>query len=114
MLRSARWQRNGVEWSCFTKEVDSKMENLPKKPNLSLRIAHFSDILTSAVTTYVGNGMDESWKDLLHDAMSNSDEPNMWKVIQGLNGTPDANSPMKLCHTIVALSPSPKPKLTFS
>ena len=58
--------------------------------------------------------MDESWKDLLHDAMSNSDEPNMWKVIQGLNGTPDANSPMKLCHTIVALSPTPKPKLTFS
>ena len=25
--------------------------------------------------------------------MSNSDDPNMWKVIQGLNGTPDANSP---------------------
>ena len=25
--------------------------------------------------------------------MSNSDGPNMWKVIQGLNGSPDANSP---------------------
>ena len=25
--------------------------------------------------------------------MSNSDGPNMWKVIQGLNSTPDANSP---------------------
>ena len=25
--------------------------------------------------------------------MSKSDGPNMWKVIQGLNGTPDANSP---------------------
>ena len=25
--------------------------------------------------------------------MSNSDDPNMWKVIQRLNGTPDANSP---------------------
>ena len=35
----------------------------------------------------------ESWKTLLQDAMSNSDGPNMWKVIQGLNGTPDANSP---------------------
>ena len=34
----------------------------------------------------------ESWKNL-QDAMSNSDGPNMWKVIQGLNGTPDANSP---------------------
>ena len=27
--------------------------------------------------------------------MSNSDKPKMWKVIQGLNGTPDANSPNK-------------------
>ena len=35
----------------------------------------------------------ESWKNLLQDAMSNSDGPNMWKVIQGLNGTLDANSP---------------------
>ena len=35
----------------------------------------------------------ESWKDLHQDAMSNSDDPNMWKVIQGLNDTPDANSP---------------------
>ena len=26
-------------------------------------------------------------------AVMNSDGPNMWKVIQGLNGTPDANSP---------------------
>ena len=34
-----------------------------------------------------------SWKNLLQDVMSNSDGPNMWKVIQGLNGTPDANSP---------------------
>ena len=35
----------------------------------------------------------ESWKMLHQDAMSNSDNPNMWKVIQGLNGTPDVNSP---------------------
>ena len=36
----------------------------------------------------------KSWKNFLQDAMSNSDGgPNMWKVIQGLNGTPDANSP---------------------
>ena len=25
--------------------------------------------------------------------MSNTGSPNMWKVIQGLNGIPDANSP---------------------
>ena len=35
----------------------------------------------------------ESWKDLLQDAMMNSDYPNMSKVIHGLNGTLDANSP---------------------
>ena len=35
----------------------------------------------------------ESWKNLLQDAMYNSDGHNMWKVIQGLSGTPDANSP---------------------
>ena len=35
----------------------------------------------------------ESWRNLLKNAMSNSDGPNMWKVIQGLNSTPDANSP---------------------
>ena len=28
--------------------------------------------------------------------MSNSEGPNTWKVIQGLNGTPDANSPNKV------------------
>ena len=37
----------------------------------------------------------ESWKDLLQDAMSNSVGPSMWKVIQGLNGSPDANSPIE-------------------
>ena len=34
----------------------------------------------------------ESWKDLLQDALSNSDSQNMWKVIQGLNGGPVAMS----------------------
>ena len=37
----------------------------------------------------------QSWKDLIQDAMSNADGPNIWKVIQGLNGSPDANSPNK-------------------
>ena len=35
----------------------------------------------------------ESWKNLLQDVMSNSDGPNMWNVIQGFSGTPDANAP---------------------
>ena len=44
-------------------------------------------------TEAINEAKTESWKNLLQDAMSNSDGPNMWKVIQGLNGTPDANSP---------------------
>ena len=47
----------------------------------------------------------ESWENLLQDAMSNSDGPNMGKVIQGLNGTPDANSSNEAmyrnCRTII-------------
>ena len=139
--RAARWRRNGVDWPCFTNEVESKMSNLPDEPNLSLRVSRFNDILISAATTHVGKSKSskkskpwmtphvrakirtrnslrqtihqnrqewidacreateaineaktESWKDLLQDAMSNSDGPNTWKVTQGPNGTPDANS----------------------
>ena len=46
-------------------------------------------------TEAINEAKTESWKNLLQDAMSNSDGPNMWKVIPGLNGTPDANSPNK-------------------
>ena len=139
--RSARWCRNGVDWSSFTNDVETKMSNLPNEPNLSLRVSRFNDILISAATTHIGkskpsrrskpcitpyvrakirnrnhlrqtihqnrqewidacreatkainDAKTESWKNLLQDAMLNSDGPNMWKVIQGLNGTPDANS----------------------
>ena len=118
------------------------MNNLPNKPNLSLPVCRFNDILFSAATTHFGKSKlskrsepwmtphvrakicncnllrqtihqnrlewidacheaneaineakTESWKNLLQDAMTSSDGPNMWKVIQGLNGTPDANSP---------------------
>ena len=44
-------------------------------------------------TEAINEAKTESWKDLLQDAMSNSDGPNMWKVIQGLKGTPDTNYP---------------------
>ena len=44
-------------------------------------------------TKAINEAKTESWIDLVQDAMSNSDVPNMWKVISGLNGTPDANSP---------------------
>ena len=43
-------------------------------------------------TKAINEAKTESWKDLLKDAMSNSDDPNMSRIIQGLNGTHDANS----------------------
>ena len=52
--RSARWRKNGVDWSSFTNEVESKMSNLPNEPNLSLRVSRFNDILIFAATTHVG------------------------------------------------------------
>ena len=54
ITRSARWRRNGADWSSFTNEVESKMSNLPNIPNLFLRVSHFNDILISAATTHVG------------------------------------------------------------
>ena len=51
--RFARWCRNGVDWSSFTNEVESKMSNLPHDPNLSLRFSRFNDILISTATTHV-------------------------------------------------------------
>ena len=144
IMRAAIWRSNGTDWSCFTNKVESKMDNLPNKPNLSLRIFCFNDIFTSAATIPVGKSKPskksnpwktpqvrakicirnplcrtihqnrqewsnacreatkainkaktESWKDLLQETMLNSDIPNMWKVIQDLNGTPDVNSPNK-------------------
>ena len=52
--RAARWRRNIVGWSCFPKEVESKINNLPDEPNLSLRTSRFNDILISAAATHVG------------------------------------------------------------
>ena len=63
-------------------------------------------------TEAINEAKSESWKDLLQGAMSNSDGPNMWKVIQGLNGTPDALT--KLCTTTVELSLILNQKLTYS
>ena len=45
------------------------------------------------VTEAISEAKAESWKNLLQDAMLNSGSPNMWKVIQGGTGAPDANSP---------------------
>ena len=43
------------------------------------------------VNEAINKAKTESWKNLLQDVMSNSDSPDMWKVI--LNSTPDATSP---------------------
>ena len=52
----------------------------------------------------------ESWKNLFQDVMLNADGPNMWKVIQGLNGSPDANSPNKTTFQDRRIITNIKPK----
>ena len=42
-------------------------------------------------TEAINEARTESWKHLLQNEMTNSDGPNIWEVIQGLNSTPDAN-----------------------
>ena len=37
--RSARWHKNGVDWSSFTNRVKLKMSNLSPESNLSLRVS---------------------------------------------------------------------------
>ena len=55
-------------------------------------------------TKAINKAKTESWKDLLQEAMTNSDGPNIWKVIQVLNTTPGANSANEsishISHTI--------------
>ena len=53
--RSARWRRNGVDWSSFTNDIETKMSNLLNEPNISLRVSCFNDILISAATTHLEN-----------------------------------------------------------
>ena len=36
---------------------------------------------------------EESWKELLEDAISDVDQRKMWGIIKSMNGTPDSNSP---------------------
>lgn len=65
------------------------------------------------VTMAINEVKTDGWKDLLQHAMSNSDGLNMWKAIQGANGTPDVNSPNEAMSKTIALAPVSKPKLTF-
>ena len=44
-------------------------------------------------TKVINEAKRKSWKNLLQDPMSSSSGPVIWKVIQDLNGTPDANTP---------------------
>ena len=51
--RAVRWRQNGIEWSCFMNEFESRMNNLPDEPNASLPISRFNDILILAVPIHV-------------------------------------------------------------
>ena len=49
-----RWKYNGVDWSKFTEEVESKMSNLDPASNLIIRVKRFNRILYETATTHVG------------------------------------------------------------
>ena len=36
---------------------------------------------------------EDSWRNLLEDAITDADDQQMWGIINSLNGTPDTNSP---------------------
>ena len=76
-----------VDWSCFINEVESKMDNLPDEPNLSLHISCFHDLLISATTIHVGktkpNKKSKPWMAHMRAKIRT----------RNLNGTPAANSP---------------------
>ena len=55
-----------------------------------------------------------SWKDLLHISMLNADDPDMWKVIQGLNGTHNTNSLNEAMSHNNCASPIPQCIATYS
>ena len=78
---------------CMTPHVRAKIRNRNRlRQTIHQNRQEWIDACREA-TEAINEAKTESWKNLLQDAMSNSDGPNMWKVIQGLNGTPDANSP---------------------
>ena len=52
----------------------------------------------------------DSWKDLLAGAGVTGDQDEMWKIVKGLNGTPDTNSPSEaMVHNNKAIT-NPKKK----
>ena len=138
--RKIRWRCNGSDWSSFTNEVESRLQQILEEPNMSIRIACFNNILTSVASFHIGktkpskklklwinphdrpkipnrnqfhqtihqnqqewteacqeeNGTineakANSCKDLLHSSMSNANDLDMRKVIQGLNDTLETN-----------------------
>ena len=142
--RKTRWCCNGGDWSSFTNEVESRRQQLPEEPNISIHISLFNNILKSSASFHVGRtkpskklmpwinphvqakihnsnrlrhtihqnrqewidacqevnvaineAKANSWKDFLHSSVSNADVPDAWKVIRGLNNTPDTNSPIE-------------------
>ena len=108
--RKARLRCNGVDWSSLHPHFMSAEPNQVRNRNLGS--IHTSEQRSATATTsavlFIKTGRNRlmpvkkrmssqakanSWKDLLHSSKSNADGPDVWKVIQGLNGTPDTNSP---------------------
>ena len=52
--RKARWCCNGIDWSCLSNEIESRMQQLPEEPIISIHISRFNNILKSSVSLHVG------------------------------------------------------------
>ena len=95
--------------ACASKNLYSK---LPPSDNTS-KHQDWMDACREA-TEAINEAKTDSWNDLLQDAMSNSDDPNMWKVIQGLSGAPDAPNEANLATVEPSLTSNPKPTFLFT
>ena len=77
----------------MTPQVQAKIQTQIRLPRTTHQNQQEWIDACGEATETINKAKTESWKDLLQDTASNSGSPNMWNVIQGLNGTHDANSP---------------------
>ena len=76
------------EWDSSTEEAKS---NITKEIKTSLK----NDWLQSCkdVNTIIDTAKEESWKNLLEDAITEKDSTQLWNIIKSLNGAPSNNAP---------------------
>ena len=90
-LRKTKSRRKAKPW--MTPHVQAKIRTRnrlqhPIKTNQQERIKACRELKKKVISKV----KTDSWKELLEGAMTNTSGKDMWKVINGLNSTPEANS----------------------